>query len=97
MNDINVENFSKADVEHLLATISLQDGLIAELKELNSIRKDTISLKNEVIKNLEGINTRREQLSLIDEAIIDDNLAVISNLADKIKSLELNKTEAATA
>jgi len=97
MNDINVEDFSKADVEHLLATISLQDGLIAELKELNSIRKDTISLKNEVIKNLEGINTRREQLSLIDEAIIDDNLAVISNLADKIKSLELNKTEAATA
>jgi len=97
MNDINVEDFSKADVEHLLATISLQDGLIAELKELNSIRKDTISLKNEVIKNLEGINTRREQLSLIDEAIIDDNLAVISSLAEKIKSLELNQTEAATA
>lgn len=97
MNDINVEDFSKADVEHLLATISLQDGLIAELKELNSIRKDTISLKNEVIKNLEGINTRREQLSLINEAIIDDNLAVISSLAEKIKSLELNKTEATAA
>ena len=97
MNDINVEDFSKADVEHLLATISLQDGLIAELKELNSIRKDTISLKNEVIKNLEGINTRREQLSLINEAIIDDNLAVISSLAEKIKSLELNKIEATAA
>lgn len=93
MNDINVEDFSKADVEHLLATISLQDGVIAELQELNSIREDTISLKNEVIKNLEGINTRREQLSLIDQAIIDENLAVISSLAEKIESLELNKTE----
>ncbi len=96
MKDINVEDLSKADVEHLLATIYLQDGVIAELKELNSIREDTISLKNEVIKNLEGINTRREQLSLIDQAIIDENLAVISSLAEKIESLELNKTEAAT-
>jgi len=95
MNDINVEDFSKADVEHLLATISLQDELIAELKELNSIREDTISLKNGLIKDLEDINSTRKQLSLIDKAIIDENLAVISSLAEKIESLELNKTEAA--
>lgn len=94
MKDINVEDFSKADVEHLLATISLQDGVIAELQELNSILKDTVSLKDEVIENLESVNSTRKQLSLIDQAIIDENLAVISSLAEKIESLELNKTEA---
>lgn len=93
MEDINVEDFSKADVEHLLATISLQDGVIAELQELNSILKDTVSLRNELIKDLEGINRTRKQLSLIDKAIIDENLDVISSLAEKIESLELNKTE----
>jgi|14BtaG_2_1085337.scaffolds.fasta_scaffold04614_6 hypothetical protein len=97
MNDINVEDFSKEDVEHLLATISLQDGVIAELKELNSIREDTISLKDGLIKDLEDINSLRKKMSLINEAIIEDNLAVISSLAEKIKSLELNKTEATAA
>lgn len=96
MNDINVEDFSKADVEHLQATIALQDSVIAELQELNSVLKDTVSLRDEVIENLESVNSLRKKLSLMDEAIIEDNLAVISSLSEKIKSLELNQTEAAT-